>query len=128
MIEAIPILSSALETLKKLKESTDNIKNADLNMTIAELASALVDVKMRVVELQEENIQLKKRADFRENMEYRDNVFYLNNPPKGYHAGPYCPKCLEDTDKIASLRLRTDRDGTRYGYCNVCKDDFYLSP
>jgi hypothetical protein len=121
-IAVLTALSNAVALVKKAKTVADSMTNSELKMTIAELMGELANVKMQVVELQEENGQLKKQHDLVGRRVLRNNKYFLNCPPEGYHIGPYCPRFWDEKDKLIAL---LDYTGPNYELpnfsCPVCK-------
>jgi hypothetical protein len=78
-LDPIIILSSiskAIETVKKLRQITDKVKDADLKNLIADLTLELAEMKMQLADVIDENRKLIARNADLENSE-----------------GERCPKC-----------------------------------
>jgi hypothetical protein len=125
-------LSTALSTLKALRQLGSRIKDAEFKGLLADLQVALADVKVKCAELQEENLRLKstiaeskKAEEFRTQMEFREGVYYFKTPPAGRPIGPYCPGCLDSKEKLQVLRELPEvfRDHGKYE-CPACEKVF----
>jgi hypothetical protein len=106
------------EVIDRLLTGLKNVRNVAQRLHDAELQSALAEVTLDSAQLKadmatvlEENArlrdevqQLRKRADIRSKVEVRDNgLYYLAEPIAGYAKGPYCPRCLDATDRLVKL-------------------------
>jgi len=87
----------------------------------AELQSRLAAVQVECAKLAEENarllqelLELKQQAQIRQEMHYRDNV-YWREVAGASSEGPFCPKCLDGSHKAVRL---TDLSDT--WHCPVC--------
>jgi len=98
--------------LKRAKEISDRIKNADLLDVLADLKFQVSDLKEEIVRLREENTNLRDQKDLRTKVVFRDDVYYLSEPVPGLSRGPFCPKCWENAGKLITLKKH---------WCHVCK-------
>ena len=78
MAEIISSVSSAIAIVKKLKEVSDKIKDANFKNLLADLNLELAEIKTQVAEVMEENTRLKAKISSLESTE-----------------GEKCPKCLK---------------------------------
>lgn len=88
-----------------------------------EMRKKLVAVEMECVKLAEDNaflrqqlLDLREKEQLRENMEFRDNV-YWQRLEDGKYEGPYCPKCRDGAQKNTRMQERSD---DHYWRCKVC--------
>ena len=125
-------IATALSVTKGLKDIGDRIKDAEFKNLLAELQMALADIKVKCADLEEENLRLKgelKKAqqadDVRNNVEYKDGLYYLKEPMPGRPLGPYCPGCLDGKNKLQVLSLAA-RDFQVFGKyeCPSCQHHY----
>lgn len=133
MSDILAIVGTAIDTVKKLRQVAQKIKDADTQNLIADLSISLADLKMEIAALRDENLrlqdELKKRdgaQDHRNNMEVRDGVLYLKEPPQGRPQGPYCPNCMERSKQLVLIK---DHRGTPFQaisnfFCSLCRSHF----
>ena len=90
----------------------------------AELKHHLAAVRMEGALLVEENARLlqdladlREQARIRQTVVYRDNV-YWHRDGEAATEGPFCPRCLNGSDKAARMKDSSDR-----WTCHLCKCD-----
>jgi len=103
----VPIdpITIAWEAVKRLREISDKIKDAEAKNIIADLMMSLADVKTELVEAREEIAQLQKRDDLSTQLELRDDGFYYfikdaDNRPQG----PYCSRCFTAKGELGLVK------------------------
>ena len=72
----ITSVSTAIAIAKRLKEISENIKDAEFKNLLADLSLELADMKLRLAGVVEENVKLRSKIQELENVE-----------------GDPCPKC-----------------------------------
>jgi hypothetical protein len=114
------LVASAKNAFDIAKASSD----LALKGAVSELYDSLLDVKGRVLDLDEENRHLKEEL-VRKNeiigpLDPHGYFFYKNKPDS-----PLCPKCLQSNprNEVFLPPLKT-WDGGTYRYCIVCSTDF----
>lgn len=105
--------------IKKLRELSQKLKNAEMHDLIADLMLQGAELKMKTAELQSENLELRRsmdelrqKVDIRSKVEFRDGLYYLAQPIHGYGEGPFGPTCFDEDGLLISL---TKRFRTSYG-------------
>ena|ERR1041384_6925670 len=133
MADVIVLIGTAWDTLKKLKEVSDKLKDADTKNLIADLSIALADLKVQVADLKNENLRLAEELARKKSHEeqagqliVKDAVLYFREPPAGKPAGPYCPNCKENGNRLVLIK---DNRGTPFQKlatftCPQCKSKF----
>jgi hypothetical protein len=103
------------EAIKDALGAADRLRDADLK-------SKLADVQIECAKLAEENARLrsellefKEQARIRQDMAYEDNVYWQSGSASP--SGPFCPKCLDGSGKIARMTIDSDDHCWR---CHVC--------
>jgi hypothetical protein len=91
------MLTSALSSAEKLKKlfKKDDL-GPEVREELVELQSALLDVKENFIAAREENSRLNEEvarlnsaAEIKDELEFRDDVYFHNND------GPYCSGCFD---------------------------------
>jgi rRNA maturation endonuclease Nob1 len=101
----------AIDLLKEAREVARSLQNAELQLKLANLAEALADAKLKIVEVQEENLhlreelaQLKLKQDLRSRVTKRDNVYVPQaGEIDGYGTVPWCTNCFDTQGTLISL-------------------------
>lgn len=122
----------ALNIAKELKGATSAIKDAEVKLKIAELLEAMAEVKVQLVEAQDENLNLKQKIKELEvalarqdEVVFRDGYYFIAEPQEDKPEGPFCPNCYSSGN---ALSLLTEVTGTfrRFGKyeCPACDKKF----
>jgi hypothetical protein len=110
------LAASAKNALDLSKASADH----DLKAAVGELYDSVLDVKGRVLDLDEEVRGLKAQLARREEVEGPDaqfGYFYFKSKPNE----PLCPKCYQSTpSSIANMGPREERGSYSSRTCPVC--------
>lgn len=106
-----------LEYINQAKEIADSMDNVALK-------SIILDLQEILLELQQENLQLKGALNQKNsfNMQFENNVYY-NTLSNGQRDGPFC-SCCWDVKNLA-VRLHCRNDG--YSCCPSCKREVWLT-
>jgi hypothetical protein len=132
LAHALSAIKAASDLVKNLRSVEGRVREADLKIKIADLAEALANARVSILEAQEEILVLQRRVrelesepDFRSQLELRESVYYMRNPPAGRSEGPYCPACFEASELLIPVtRLSsTFRDLATFA-CPRCKATF----
>jgi hypothetical protein len=115
------LIASAKSSLDLAKASS----NHELKASISDLYDSLLDVKARVLELDEENRALKQRLGQAASVK-RDETF-------GYwfkdgETSPLCPKCYEESGKTIYLPPSEPWSGGIRRDCRVCDSTYWEKP
>jgi hypothetical protein len=115
------LVGGLVASAKNAVELTKASSNHDLKAAVSELYDSLIDVKARVLDLDEENRNLKadlvRKAEVDGPMEPHGYFFRKDKPDL-----PLCPKCFQSQpSNIVFLGpIKTSGSG-RYRECLVCK-------
>ena len=121
-LTTVQIVSGLAASAKNAYELTKATSNNELKGAVSELYDSVLDVKARVLELDEENRRLK--AELVERANYIGPV-----APHGYYfqAGkledPLCPKCFQSTPRVVAF-LKSPyptTDGKYERPCQICR-------
>lgn len=118
------LVASAKNALDLAKASSDHT----LKASISELYDGLLDVKARVLDLDEEVRRLKaelaRKDEFIGPIEPHGYFFYKPRPDE-----PLCPKCFQASpQRPVFLSLLTKLDGGEYRHCLQCGFDNWEKP
>jgi hypothetical protein len=118
-------VKTATEIAKFIKESDLSIEKAETKLKLAELISALADVKLEAAEIQQSLVErddrireLEKAAKVDAALVWREPCYWLTSAD-GIDE-PFCQHCYDKESKLA--RLHTDGQGM-YS-CRVCEKKF----
>lgn len=130
-------LKSATDIVKYLRSVEKDYEQAEFKLKLAELAEALADVKLQLVEAQDENLALReqireseRKRDFRSQLRLEKNVYIpVAKEIEGYGTGPWCSKCFDTQGILISLHHKVgfawaigDASGASYEWrCPNCK-------
>ncbi len=132
MIE-IPAMAAILVSLKNasdiarmIKDSGATLKQAEINLKLADLIGSLADAKMEfanirnlLTEREEEIRRLNNELRVKSDMEYEEPYYFMRTGTG--REGPFCQKCYDSAGKRMRLQL-TGRKG--YWECNECKSGY----
>ncbi len=118
-MDIISPLNNSLALLGRLREISNNIKEAEIRNIIADLSNELADAKLAAAELKEqiallkeENLDLRHQQSTVKKPEIKWGCYYFDNDETRL----YCSACY-DTKGVRSL---TQRVMSKYRKCNVC--------
>jgi len=120
-MDIISSLSNSITLVKRLREISKNVAEAEFKNLLADLSSELADVKIEaaalkemVATLQEENRVLRTTAPDKEDKPIgtKWGCYQFKNDD-----GLYCTGCWDSQRK----KIRTNRLSSRFRQCPVCK-------
>jgi hypothetical protein len=120
-MDIILSLSNSITLVKRLREISKNVAEAEFKNILADLSSELADVKIEaatlkemVASLQEENRLLRATAPAKEDKPIgtKWGCYQFRNDD-----GLYCTGCWDSQRK----KIRTSRQSTKFRQCPVCK-------
>nr|DAY95609.1 MAG TPA: CRISPR-associated endonuclease [Caudoviricetes sp.] len=106
-----------------LSDALEKMANYVTGSKDPQLLGAVMEVQRELIEIQEENRNLRQRIIELENLEivsselkYRANCYYRDG------TGPFCTKCFDDDGKLIRMTVEEDFN-TAYvvGICPKCK-------
>lgn len=119
-MEIITAITASLELLKKLKEVSKNIKDAEIKNLIADISNQLADTKLaavalkqEIIALKEENAELKAQKEKKEEPKVKWGCYYFEDDPE---QRLYCPTCYD----TKGIKVLTTRATSNYRLCNNC--------
>ena len=133
MADILALVSAAIDTVKKLRVVAEKIKDAESRNLIGDLSIALADLKIEIASLKDENLRLQgelKQKMAKESQSgqlvVKEGVLYFNEPPEGKPAGPYCPNCKENGNRLILIKDQRGTPFKTFGNfrCPECKAFF----
>lgn len=117
-------MSSTIDLIKSVWDLIEKSKDAALK-------EAFIDLRLKVIEVQEENaalreqvMELQKRLQREETKLAWDGKFYWDRTaPQGSEQGPFCQKCCDDDQKKVRLQ-----EGDIGFTCRVCGTFYQTKP
>jgi len=121
-MDVLGMVDKTFAGIKKLREISQKLHDAELQNTIADLLVDVADLKVAVANQREDNAQLRtdleklrNQDDLRKKVKYENGMYSLTQPVPGLSMGPFCPRCWEDRGKLMTLQ--------RY-CCYVCEASY----
>lgn len=122
LVSAASVVNGAIASVKNARDIAKQSSDSVLKEAVSEAYDAVLDLKDRVLALDEENRELKAKLAEKGNIRYdRDTqYFYKENEEL-----PLCPKCYQQSDSRPVYVAIWD-DGTTF--CEVCQTSFHRAP
>lgn len=122
--EYFAALNAALESVKRLRDISKKVKNAEIMAIIAELTDQLSDAKFELASLKEKNLALQEeiqqlklaRSDEKEKPTTKWGVYQFNGE------GAFCTACFD----VRGKKIRLTRTSPKTLKCPECKAPYYL--
>lgn len=106
MLDILGSIGNAITLANRLKEISDNIKDAELKNILADLSLELADTKLKLAEIITENVSLKEQVNILESrkinieeLTFRDGLYYRKNDDN-----PFCTGCYDNNKKEIRLQ------------------------
>jgi hypothetical protein len=122
VLSVASLVSNVLSSAKAAKELAKQSGDSALKEQIGELIDSVLEVKQRVLELDEENRSLRQQL--------AKKAAVRRDPQFGYYfaegdADPFCPKCYESSAKLVHLTQSEPWSGGIRRNCRECRDTFW---
>ena len=98
-------VEKAYQVAQKLHDVTLNEVIADLRLKAAELKADMADLRAENAELRESVNALRRVANIRDKMEFRQNFYHAREPIPGYGTGPFCSACLDGEGVLVNAHI-----------------------
>ncbi|MDE2058835.1 MAG: hypothetical protein KGJ27_03790 [candidate division NC10 bacterium] len=130
ILDVLQALKVATDIVKAFRAADASFEKVELKFKVAELADALANARLGVVEAQEEILAQKQRIaeletaqDLRDRIVHRENVYFVRDGET--EKGPYCPRCFESEQKVMPLTALSGPFRTfAYYACPQCKAQY----
>lgn len=123
---ALAGIKNATDIAKMIKDSGATLKEAEINLKLADLIGSLADTKMEVAnirnlltEREEEIRRLNEELRVKGGMVYEAPYYFMQG--EWDREGPFCQKCYDSAGKRMRLQV-TGRKGC--WECNECKSGY----
>jgi hypothetical protein len=118
LVSTIALVNSVIGSAKNARDLAIQSDNADVKDAVIGVYDAILEVKNRVLELDEENRKLREKLAQRESVKHDPVTSYCFKD--GEPESPLCPTCYENNDKMIHLpKPYTDSSGI-HRTCTVC--------
>lgn len=114
---------SILDNAKGIAQAVHEINNLELYQRVLGLHSDIIDLVEDNIRLRDENADLKKKLQLREDMKFKAPFYYQEGD-----GTPFCPSCFESNKHEAvhvTFIFENERD-TRWD-CPSCKHTYMIS-
>ena len=122
VLSVASLVSNVLSSAKAAKELAKQSGDAELKERIGELFDSILDVKERVLELDEENRKLREQLAEKTQVERTSEFgyYFAQDDPD-----PLCPKCYESARKLIHLTAAQRSNGGVVRDCRECSFQFW---
>lgn len=115
----ISLINSTVQTAKTAIELAKHTKDSNLRTSVSEILDQILDLKAKVLDLDEENRSLKQQLSAQAQLERRVEFGYWFKPGE---TDPLCPKCYEGSGKLVYLPKAEPSSEGISRECRVCGD------
>jgi hypothetical protein len=122
---ALSLINSTVQTAKTAVELAKNSKDSSLKESVGEVLNGILDLKIKVLDLEGENRELKLKLSNQEALERKGEFGYWF---KNGETDPLCPKCYEGDGKLVYLRKPEPWSGGIRRDCRVCGSTTWEQP
>jgi len=122
---ALSLLNSTVQSVKTAVELAKSSKDSDLKQTISEIFDGILDLKSKVMNLEEDNLQLRAALAEKKSVNRSDEFGYYF---KENETSPLCPKCYEGDGKFIYLPNSESWNGGIRRDCRICRQIYWEKP
>jgi len=115
------LVNGAIDAAKKAVGIAKDLNSLELKEQVGDVFNAILDLKVRLLELDEENRTLKAQLDAKENIKFDPStgLFY-----KDGEQSPLCPACYQGKEHLVAYLAQTVSGSRPYHHCKICKNNF----
>jgi hypothetical protein len=122
---AVSLVNGTISLFKQVNDAAKESDNIDLKRGLSDLYSQIVEIKAQVLDLAQENTDLRRQLTLRNEMSWdaSKGVYFAENDPS-----PFCPACWDGNGKLVRLNPNYARGGSlvwKYD-CKVCHNYFLV--
>lgn len=110
-----------LKTAAKIAQEAGKI---DLYGQILEVYEKLLEQQTKILTLEEENKDLRKRLNTKENLTYQNNAYWVIQDEK--KDGPFCSRCWDVQQNL--VRIKQSINSSSFHTCPECKTQVQTNP
>jgi hypothetical protein len=127
ILQGLQSLKTAADIVKYIRTAEGSFEKAEIKMKVADLAEALADARLSILEAQQEIerlnaeiAELRVVPDIQADIETRDGVYFRKS--EGPSGAPFCPSCYAKLDKRIPVSTvpRDFQDMAKY-HCPSCR-------
>jgi len=115
---AVTMLANGMSFLKNASDLAKTSTDTDLKIAISDAYSALIDLKAKLSEIDDENRELKAKLRQKESVKRTSEFGYYF---KDGDSDPLCPKCYERDGKLIHLSEQRSIRSEIWRDCEVCQ-------
>ncbi len=123
---AMDLIGKAWKALDSVRERAKTSKDAALKESISNLYDEFLDLKAMVLQLTEENTELRSKLAAQTEKPPKPQIRQLGEANYYFIGddGPYCQPCYDDMGKLVNLTPRQHYGGGTGRQCRVCRNVF----
>jgi hypothetical protein len=123
VISTASLVSNAISSVKNAKDLIKDSQDGKLKSAVGEVLTDVLELKIRLLELDGENRELRQKLEERETLTRTSEFGYYFR--QSQPDAPLCPKCYEGEGKLAHLSTpQTLGSGVRR-QCHVCEKNYW---
>jgi len=119
------LVNSTVQAAKNAVDLAKNSKDSELKQKLSDVIDGLLELKIKVLDLEESNRSLQQRLDKRQEVVRESEFGYWF---KVGETGPLCPKCYEGTNKLVYLPPSEAWNGGIRRHCRICSATYWEKP
>jgi hypothetical protein len=125
VLTAAQIVNTTISAAKQAIELAKQTKNPDLKEKLSELFDHVLEIKAKMLVLEEENGSLKREKAAKASVHRKGQFgyFFVEGDPD-----PLCPHCFEKDDKQIHLPALHEWNGGLRRLCRSCHNEFWERP
>lgn len=119
---AVNLVNGTIGLLKEARQAAKESDDHDLKDKLSEVFDSVLSLKEVIGDLKAENAELRERLETKASVVWdsEHKLYYAENDED-----PFCPVCMETTDKLIRLYPAYANDQIWKYDCRVCKN-YYL--
>ena len=125
VLSVATLVSNVVTSVKNAQDVAKNYGDSELKSAISDLYNDVLNVKERVLELDDENCALRAELAKKGSVTYAAEFGYC------FVAGdsnPYCPTCYEASEKLLHLTASEPWNGGVRRNCRRCRHTYWEKP
>jgi len=122
IVSTLGLVNSAIDAAKKAVGIAKDLDSLELKGQVGEVLNAVLDLKVRLLDIDEENRSLKAKLEASEHIKFdpASGLFF-----KKGETIPLCPKCFQGTEHLQVYISPKKSNNVSYHFCNVCRTSHY---
>lgn len=108
------------DAIKDAAKAANRINDAALLEAMANLKLEGSELAEQNAKLRDENRELKEKLSVKEELVFKKNLYWKENPDGSISEGPFCPRCFPEKHKAVQMVEVRGEYITDYYACPVC--------